>query len=62
MKKLLLLSFLICSCNCNIVFVEKKIFIGGNSKELTTKGSTLEDLLKGNNQKADADLTIPALP
>jgi len=60
MKKLLALMFLVCGCNFNAVYIEKHIYViesEGILIEMT--GSSLDDVLKGNSQKADGSLEVP---
>lgn len=61
MKKstIITLTILFCSCNANFVYIEKHIYIkDGKEHQILMQGSSLEDVLKGNSQKADGKLEL----
>lgn len=58
MKKILILIiFIASSCNTNVAYVTKNIYIiDSDNSQAYQSGSKLDDVLKGNSQKADGKI------
>lgn len=60
MKKLIILGIvLLTSCNANFFYIKKTICVHGDSGEIITSGSRVEDAIKGNRQEANGEIDLP---